>query len=421
MFEALLTTTSSEGLSALGSREQRSFELITDTVRERLGEAHAALFAEPVSTEHGDRYDWYAPVPGRAVKLTDLPEEAATALRERLSELAGAVEKLASEYRNEGSAESLRLSEALANALQVPGDDYIYSVGEGDAAQPVLINWAWTSDENRSERGALTGTDKRLAAARASAAAAATAAAGAKARADEEKHARAKAARSPFAWLAWLLGLGWLLLAGMLATIVWLLIAPCALNGPAWLSFCPLPAAEASAELARTAALEDEIDQVQRRIAIADRACQPPPPPPAPAPAPQPRRSDIEDRLDRAGAMKGDLNFSLAWDGRSDVDIAVICPGGQQVNYRQTRACNGRLDVDSNVRDIRPKPIENIFFQNPQTGTYTVKVTLYTKRERPGLPFQVLIRDRQGSQVREGTLSHQRETWTTTFNYTGSP
>jgi predicted AAA+ superfamily ATPase len=46
MFEAHLATTSSDGLSALGSREQRSWELLSETLRERLGPAHAALLAD---------------------------------------------------------------------------------------------------------------------------------------------------------------------------------------------------------------------------------------------------------------------------------------------------------------------------------------------------------------------------------------
>ncbi|MGC9419993.1 MAG: hypothetical protein ACP5EN_13585, partial [Rhodovulum sp.] len=55
-------------------------------------------------------------------------------------------------------------------------------------------------------------------------------------------------------------------------------VPACAVKGPSWLSFCPAPPAEASAEAARTRLLQDEIDRVERQIAIADRACQPAPP-----------------------------------------------------------------------------------------------------------------------------------------------
>ena len=43
MFEALLATTSSEGLKPLGSAAQRSFELVTGTVRHRLGHMARAV------------------------------------------------------------------------------------------------------------------------------------------------------------------------------------------------------------------------------------------------------------------------------------------------------------------------------------------------------------------------------------------
>lgn len=422
MFEAFIVTTSSEGLSALGSREQRNFELITDTVRDHLGEDHAALFGEPVATEHGDRFDWYAPVQGRPRKLSDLPEDEATALRARLETLSAGIAALADRLTADGSTDGQRLGEALHNALRVPGDAYIYALGEGDDAQPVLVNWAWVADEHRSERGALTGRDTRKAAAATAtaatgAAAATDAGAGTAASGDTLNETREK---RPFAFLPWLLGLGWLALAGMLAAIVWLLVAPCALNGPAWLSFCPATAAEAPLLRAETAALEDQIDQLERRIAIADRACQPPPPEPRVIQGQAPE-TDFGERLKQAGAVLGDLNFSLAWDGRSDVDLAVTCPSGQTVAFKDRNTCNGRLDVDSNVAAIRPEPIENIFFNGPQQGQYTVRVTLFTKRQLNPVPFEVLIRDAAGSRVESGTLETERQSWTTTYTYTGTP
>ncbi|MBL3580564.1 hypothetical protein [Rhodovulum visakhapatnamense] len=123
MFEALIVTTSSAGLTALGSREQRSYELIADTVRDRLGPDHAALFAEPVATEQGDRYDWYAPVPGRVRRLDALIPEERGALLQRLEALRADIGALADEIGAEGSPAAERLSEALRNALQVPGED----------------------------------------------------------------------------------------------------------------------------------------------------------------------------------------------------------------------------------------------------------------------------------------------------------
>ena len=86
MSEAFLTNTSTEGLKPLGTAPQRSFELVSDTVREKLGPAHAALFAEPVPTQYGDRFDWYAPVSGRATLLADVPDPEAVRARLQVRE-----------------------------------------------------------------------------------------------------------------------------------------------------------------------------------------------------------------------------------------------------------------------------------------------------------------------------------------------
>ena len=71
MTGALLVTTSTQGLQPLGSAAQRSFELVATTVRQRLGAEHAALFAEPVVTDHGDQIDWYAQTHGTPQRLAD--------------------------------------------------------------------------------------------------------------------------------------------------------------------------------------------------------------------------------------------------------------------------------------------------------------------------------------------------------------
>src|SRR6056297_1289007 len=95
MFEAFLANTSAEGLRPLGTAPQRSFELITGTVRKTFGDRHAALFAEPVAAQHGDRFDWYATAPGTPVLLSDLPADEAETARQTLKTLADDIRGLA--------------------------------------------------------------------------------------------------------------------------------------------------------------------------------------------------------------------------------------------------------------------------------------------------------------------------------------
>ncbi|ARC88616.1 hypothetical protein [Rhodovulum sp. MB263] len=415
MFEALIVTTSSAGLTAIGSREQRSYELIADTLRDRLGPDHAALFAEPVATEQGDRYDWYAPMPGPVHRLDELAPDRRAEVLARLATLQGEIAALADEIAAEGSPSSERLSEALRNALQVPGDEYIYAIGDGPAPRPVLVNWAWTGDRQRSERGLLTGAARSMPAAPAPAGTAP---------ATGTAPIQTMAPASPRPGIAlWplLLWLGWLILALMLAAILALLVPACGLRGLGALSFCPAPLPEASEADASTLILQDRIDRIERQIAIADRACQPAPPSPPPPPAAPVEESRYDRALEDAGARRGDLNFSLFWNGPSDIDLAVTCPTGGKIWYRAKNVCNGRLDVDSNVDRIRPDPVENIYFEGPAAGNYRATVTLFKDRTHGPDSFRLLIRDADSEVLKEGTLSRQGESWTTTINYPGLP
>ncbi|PKP72468.1 MAG: hypothetical protein CVT84_18585, partial [Alphaproteobacteria bacterium HGW-Alphaproteobacteria-6] len=222
MAEFPLATTSSEGLSALGSRELRSYELITDTLRDRLGADHANLFAEPVATDHGDRFDWYAPRKGRARALDALAPDDQRRLRERLAALAGDIRGLAATLAASGKDNDLRLSEALGNALHVPGDACIFAVdpGDGSGPHPVLVNWAWVSDDHKAVPSALTGAAKPVAAPPVRPVAAAPA--------GPPAAPPPIAAPADLSWLWWLIRGGWLVLALMLAAIVILLVEPCA-------------------------------------------------------------------------------------------------------------------------------------------------------------------------------------------------
>src|SRR5690606_11530284 len=124
MFEAFLVTSSSEGLRALGQKEQRSYELIIDAVRDRLGEQHALLFGEPVPTQHGDQYDWYAPLVGKAERLSDLGPDQQAAARTVLDRLVADISVIAAKLRESHNLDDLRLGEALDNAVRVPADSF---------------------------------------------------------------------------------------------------------------------------------------------------------------------------------------------------------------------------------------------------------------------------------------------------------
>jgi hypothetical protein len=423
MFEAFLANTSVEGLRPLGTAPQRSFELITGTVRERFGDAHAALFAEPVAAQHGNRFDWYANAPGTPVPLRDLPEDEAQAARAVLDGLAHDIRGMAEGLLASDDPGDQRLGEALANALEIPGDDAIHVLrrpdatqGDPDAVQPVLVNWAWVRDEQASLRGTLTGIDRRHAPARPAVPQGGGPAPVAGAAAVATTHRPG----GLFWW--WLLWLGWALLAVMIVLIILLMIRPCALRLPFLPYTCPRDAVQPVTPDEERRLLEDRIHALERRIAGADRACQPDPAalpiPDLPPPSDSRPAPGVDDRAEAAGASRGDLTFTVIWDGRDDLDLHVVCPSGDTLYYMKTATCNGTLDVDSNAQRIAADPIENAHFSDPPPGTYKVRIHLYKQRDQTdGRPFTLQISDHGRITTHRGQVTRDRPDWHHDYRY----
>lgn len=92
----------------------------------------------------------------------------------------------------------------------------------------------------------------------------------------------------------------------------------------------------------------------------------------------------IQSRVAKAGGKRGEVQFSLAWNTETDLDLHVITPQGERVFYRnQKSTCEGVLDVDQN-RDAAATtttPVENIRWKTrPLIGRYTVLVHVFRNR-----------------------------------------
>lgn len=421
MNPTFLATTSTEGLQPLGSAPQRSFELVNGSVTERLGPEHAALFAEPVATEHGDRIDWYAPDAGKATPLPDLPEDAQKALRARLGALIGDIRAEADRLAQSDASEDRRLSEALLNAIEVPDEAMIYGVrAENGQLQPVLVHWSWVRNEQAAVRGILTGMVARPTPLIAPAT------------------VPVETRRSPVWW--WLILLGWLVLAALLAAIMYLLVAPCGVNRFG-LVFCPAEQASPRGAFEEQQVLADEIARLQHELALAGRACQPripilpatpvaPVAPATPDPAPavpvapdtqedetktEDDRAQVEKRIAERGAELGALNFVLEWSSVDDIDLYVTCPAGETISYSNRSGCGGRYDLDANVSRVSAitDPAENIVFENAAKGLYKVRAQLRSNRTggNKTVTLHVLRKDGQ-SQSYTGTLGPGQGDWT---------
>ena len=128
--------------------------------------------------------------------------------------------------------------------------------------------------------------------------------------------------------------------------------------------------------------------------------------PPVQPPAPPP--SDDKRLATERGAHEGKLQIILAWGDKSDLDLHVACPSGEEIKFDHKAACGGVLDVDANAFTASSvsDPVENVSFANPQPGRYRVVVLAYKLRTDGAtqIPFRVrIIREGQPEQVVTGT------------------
>lgn len=408
--DVFIASTMTAGLTPLGPANQRSLVLLEDTLRTRLGPAHASIFADPVPSEFGDRFDWYAPQGGTPVAYADLSESDKSALLDQLRTLFADIAALGEGLKSSSDLQERMLGEALSNAVEIPSESSIYALRDAASGEmsPIVINWGWVRSENRAVRGVLTGrTPARRSVPVVSTAAPGIAAAG--------TGATAVATAVPRGLWLWLIGLGWVLLAFLVALILWLLIYPCGLAPGRFTYFCPTPVV-ATSDLfaAERLVLEDQIAALEADLAAQDRICQPvaPPPPPAQDPpaeldtpppsdlpvTPTPANDQLDARLEERGGAMGELNFTLYWNSIDDIDLHVTCPSGERVYYGARSACGGTLDIDANAAGRRlPDPVENIFFANLLPGQYEVRVNLFSDRTSGPKPFTLRVRQSDGA------------------------
>ena len=108
--------------------------------------------------------------------------------------------------------------------------------------------------------------------------------------------------------------------------------------------------------------------------------------------------AELQARLEREGAMTGDVQISLMWENFNDLDLHVVCPSGERIHGGNKKSeCSGELDVDANVRPETKKPVENVVWPGVTAppGTYQVYVHHYKKhrkrRTKDPTSFQIIV------------------------------
>lgn len=459
----LLGTFSIEGLRPLGSPAQRSFELVQSTLRAMLDDQHADIFAEPVAARHGNQIDWYANFDGIAQRASDLPESDRSALYSMLDTRLAAIRTLATGLARKKGSEEQRLAEVLQNACSYPDDASVFAVrGQDGALHPVITNWAWTRDQQPLVRGVLAGQALRPNAAPTGTGGAegALGVGGIGGMSGANLGTTGGTGADPFVRRGvtgvalWLILAGWLLLALLIAAILWLMVAPCGLRPASLGDYCPLPAStEAAASDQTRANLEADLAALERRFLLAQSQCTrdgeaqrvdtyragkaaaeaeakrieaeekaaqnaltiPDAPGSTAETATEAEAQELEDRVIENAALQGELAFSLAWNSSDDIDLKVKCPSGEVVSYqtKSSLVCGGKLDIDANsYGKIFERPIENIFFESPPPGRYDVIVRLHNGRSGQPQDFSLRVKPADGpARVVSGRVSRSQPDW----------
>ena len=128
---------------------------------------------------------------------------------------------------------------------------------------------------------------------------------------------------------------------------------------------------------------------------------------------PTPTPPVVDNNTSDLKGESGDLRINLQWYSRTDLDLHVYDPCGNEIFYSKRRAtCGGGtgiLDLDANaIIGTTTRPQENIYWLKPSSGTYKVKVVCFKFRDRPGqmLNYNVSIVDKNGRKDYRGTIGN---------------
>jgi hypothetical protein len=126
---------------------------------------------------------------------------------------------------------------------------------------------------------------------------------------------------------------------------------------------------------------------------------------------------EIAGKLDKANAKSGDVQVSLYWQSKDDLDLHVMAPSGEAIYYgRRKSKCGGELDVDMNVNYGRAVAgaVENVYWPQGKApaGTYKVYVHHYSHHgKQPGCldpaPFTVRVVIQGRAQLFRGQVSNR--------------
>jgi hypothetical protein len=141
--QRLAETSRGEGqpLDVHGKRLIDCYDQLVGILRNRLGQNHAHLLAQPRVQPSG-AIQWYTPLAGAVVRAEALPPEDRQRLQDRAERILGDIQGVANDIRSEGAAGQM-IADMLRAAAQLAPEAPLFSVD----GKPVAILWGHRSTD----------------------------------------------------------------------------------------------------------------------------------------------------------------------------------------------------------------------------------------------------------------------------------
>ena len=403
MYSVRILTTGDASLPPPNFGPNLTWDSLTETLRRELGPEAAGLLAEPVPDAGRAETHWHVEAASDPVPISALPDKDREIVLEQLAELRARIRGYASRREKVGGDENARFASALRNAILVPDDaTFVWSLD----GKPVLAGWGRKGQTLERPSHVIM---------RETAAPHPSSAPGG----DDLAPPVSMRSHAATPWL--LPSLLWLLFIGAALYTGYLLLPACAVDLPLVRSFfdtCPGSAPGRLAALRdRNGSLKDAIEKAETKVALNRAPCPADnsskrtetPVPHEEKVAVHPTEDETKRRAQEAAGTHGKLDITLSWNGHTDLDLQVKCPGGR-LSYKdqEQHACGGgEFEIDRNATELVDNPVEHVSWTGePPPGDYRVDVQLYDYHDAPQgpVPFTVVVTEGDASHTYSGTV-----------------
>lgn len=97
--------------------------------------------------------------------------------------------------------------------------------------------------------------------------------------------------------------------------------------------------------------------------------------------------------------QRGRLRVAMLWDFRGDADIHVVQPNGKCIDYHRKEDPSRGCHKDRDTQVGGPNSVENIYWDDPQDGVYTVYIHYYPQYATGNGPVKVVVQSSSGDRT----------------------